>query len=109
MTDGCWSQKRVRTHVTYFGRDIFEDDHVRTALDGMNDEPMFVIPGTTLDTAFHSLLPLCNGVTHLGGFGSYTVLYILSTFCQSQEIGSDGDGIALDKAEPGLDRVAVVG
>jgi hypothetical protein len=88
MADSFRSQEGVRTHITYFGRDIFEDNHIRTPFDGMNDEPMFVSPGTTLDTALHCLLPLCKGVTHLGGFGSYTVImiamssHVVQTICK---------------------------
>jgi len=70
MSDCFRCQEHVRTHVTNFRWDIFENKHVCSTFDGVNDETLLVFTGAPMDAAFHSVPPLFKGVTHFGDFGS---------------------------------------
>lgn len=58
MPDGMRGQKRIRAYVTYFGGNILKNEYIATVLDGMDNNPMLIFPGTSLNTAFHWAVPL---------------------------------------------------
>jgi len=72
-------QENVRAYITDFCRNIIKYNHVRSSLHHMQNKAVLVFPRTSLDTAFHFYFPLSNGVTHLGGFGSYTVMIMATS------------------------------
>lgn len=77
MSDCLGREKCVRTHVTYFCWNILEYKHVPSASDGVNNGPMLIVPGTSLNTTLHCVPPLLNGVIHFDNLGSYTVIIIV--------------------------------
>jgi hypothetical protein len=67
-------EEDIPTDGADLGRDMVDDDHSLVPPKGLNDVPDFIIPRTALYAALHGRRLLTSGLTHLGGFGSYTVM-----------------------------------
>ena len=69
-------KQNVAAHGTHVSGHAVKDDHLALVPYRMHNFSRLVLSPATFDTAFHFSVLLCTGVTHLGGFGSYTVMTI---------------------------------
>lgn len=76
VADGLRFKEHVAAGFTDFGGHVIDDNKPPLMANGVDDLSTFISPRTTLDGASHGSTLLCIGVTHLGGFGSYTVMII---------------------------------
>jgi len=74
MSHGLRGKQDIGANGADLGRYVLKHKNFVPSFHRMNDETRFILTGTILNAAFHRTAPLSNGVTHLGGRGSYTVM-----------------------------------